>query len=197
MISIIVPVKNDVTMLQEFIDNLRSQSYNDYELIVVDGGSRDGSQTYATCSYVLPPDERSLNFSVVAAQRNYGAKQARGDILIHTDCDIRFTDSNQLERIARVASRTGFALGSPKLSGHNGRCREVLRRCFVPIMSSMMIVRSNVFHSVGGFQERRWHDFHLHLDCRRLGYKPILLNEKIQHLRPFSGTPFLLKPFVG
>lgn len=43
VISIIVPVFNAATCLEAALDSIISQSYENYELIIVDGGSTDGS----------------------------------------------------------------------------------------------------------------------------------------------------------
>ena len=42
-LSIIVPVLNEIEILPEFINNLNQQSQSPQELIIVDGGSTDGS----------------------------------------------------------------------------------------------------------------------------------------------------------
>ena len=44
MISIIVPVYNVETYLEECLDSIQNQSYTDLEVILVNDGSTDGSQ---------------------------------------------------------------------------------------------------------------------------------------------------------
>ena len=43
MISVIVPVYNVKGYLQRCVESLRNQTYGEYEIILVDDGSTDGS----------------------------------------------------------------------------------------------------------------------------------------------------------
>ena len=42
-LSVIIPCYDNGTLLSEMIDCIRRQTYRDWELIVVDDGSRDGT----------------------------------------------------------------------------------------------------------------------------------------------------------
>ena len=46
-ISIIVPVYNSEKYLPETAQSILKQSFSDFELILVDDGSKDGSEKYA------------------------------------------------------------------------------------------------------------------------------------------------------
>jgi glycosyltransferase involved in cell wall biosynthesis len=81
-ISIVLPVYNGERYLQAAIDSVRSQSYEDYELIVWDDHSRDGSSEIIAKN----KDERVRSF---ASHRNLGLfgtlnlaiGEARGELL--------------------------------------------------------------------------------------------------------------------
>ena len=56
LISIIVPVYNAENYLRRCIDSILSQTYKDFELILVNDGSTDGSQ--AICEDYARSDNR-------------------------------------------------------------------------------------------------------------------------------------------
>jgi rSAM/selenodomain-associated transferase 2 len=79
-LSIVMPVLNEAAAIRPALEALRA-----YEVIVVDGGSTDGTAETAAglCSRVLrAPRGR-------AAQMNAGAAAARGDVLVFLHADTR------------------------------------------------------------------------------------------------------------
>ena len=91
MISVIVPVYNSEKTLKRCVDSILSQSFRDFELILVDDGSCDSSSDIAE-NYRLE-DHRvkvfhQLNKGVSAA-RNLGLKHAVGEFVAFCDSDDR------------------------------------------------------------------------------------------------------------
>lgn len=88
-ISIIVPVYNASETLDKCIDSVLSQDYLDYELILVDDGSNDGST--AKCLGAVKHDVRiKAIFKAnegVSATRNKGLDAAIGDYIVFLDSD--------------------------------------------------------------------------------------------------------------
>lgn len=89
MISIIVPVYNVKNYLRRCLDSILAQDYQDYEVILVDDGSTDGSERicdeYAAgngCFRVF----HQANGGPSAA-RNKGNEMARGEYIIYIDSD--------------------------------------------------------------------------------------------------------------
>lgn len=85
MVSIVVPNRNKEQSLFHCLAALFGSDYPDFEVIVVDDGSDDGSVATAKCfPCLLVP----LPVSVGAAEaRNIGARRARGDLLFFVDSD--------------------------------------------------------------------------------------------------------------
>jgi glycosyltransferase involved in cell wall biosynthesis len=85
-ISVVIPVYNSERYLRECLDRLRQSDFADYECIVVDDGSTDGSAAVATehGATVLRTERRSGP----AYARNLGAKVAIGEILFFIDADV-------------------------------------------------------------------------------------------------------------
>lgn len=87
--SIIIPSYNRAPQLVQTLHSLLVQSFEDFEIIVVDDGSTDNTQElmndYCT-NYSFIKYQKQKNNGVCAA-RNNGAKIAKGDYLIFLDSD--------------------------------------------------------------------------------------------------------------
>ena len=88
-VSIIVPVYNAEQTLRRCVDSVLSQTYTDFELLLVDDGSRDSSA--AICDDYAARDSRVRVIhkpnSGVSDTRNQGLSQARGTYLQFLDSD--------------------------------------------------------------------------------------------------------------
>ena len=88
-LSIIVPVFNVSNYLCNCIDSIISQSYSDYECILVDDGSTDGSGTI--CDEYAKKDSRIRVFHKknggVSSARNLGLDNALGEWVYFVDSD--------------------------------------------------------------------------------------------------------------
>ena len=87
IISVIIPLYNKETIIDRTIRSVLSQSFSDFELIVVDDGSTDGSVRVVEGFH----DERirliNQRNSGPGAARNTGANNAKGDWIIFLDAD--------------------------------------------------------------------------------------------------------------
>ena len=92
MISVIIPVYNSSQYLLRCVDCIRRQSYKDWELILVDDGSTDGSENI--CDEVAKKMESKVR---VIHQANQGASVARK---VGVDCSkgewLTFVDSDDI-----------------------------------------------------------------------------------------------------
>ena len=92
MISVIIPTYNEKTVLKECIESLSAQSLNDFEIVIVDDGSLDGTlEILKNLKKSLPnfKFERQGHLGPGSA-RNLGAKRAKGNILVFVDADMTF-----------------------------------------------------------------------------------------------------------
>lgn len=89
MTSVIVPVYNVEPYLRECIDSVLSQTYRDFELILVDDGSPDNCG--AICDEYAAKDDRirviHQEQSGVSVARNAGLDAARGEYIAFVDSD--------------------------------------------------------------------------------------------------------------
>lgn len=93
--SIIVPVYNVAEYLPQCVSSLLEQACGDYEIILVDDGSTDGSgmlcEGYASADPGLVRVIHQKNGGLGAA-RNTGLEAARGDYLLFVDSDDYLTE---------------------------------------------------------------------------------------------------------
>ncbi|MBE5737091.1 MAG: glycosyltransferase family 2 protein [Clostridiales bacterium] len=87
--SVVVPVYNVEKYLNECIDSVLSQSFTDFELILVDDGATDTSG--AICDEYAKKDSRVLVFHKEnggqSTARNYGVSKASGQYVVFLDSD--------------------------------------------------------------------------------------------------------------
>ena len=98
IISVIMPVYNCEKYLKESIDSVLSQTFRDFELIIINDGSDDGSKdiilSYKDERIVYIENEKNLK---IIETLNKGIAAARGKYLARMDSDDRCL-SHRLER---------------------------------------------------------------------------------------------------
>ena len=123
-ISVILPVRNGLPFLEAAIASVLAQSFADFELLVIDDGSTDGSAGVARAFgdprlRVVAVEGRGL-----ARALNVGLAEAAGEFVARQDADdvshpqrfarqVAFLDANP--RVGLLATRTAFvdAEGAP------------------------------------------------------------------------------------
>lgn len=91
-VSVIVPVRDRATLLEDLLTSLAAQAYRDFEVIVVDDASTDDSAVVAEHAAARGEPVRVvrlLHASGAVSARVAGVREARGEILAFTDSDCR------------------------------------------------------------------------------------------------------------
>lgn len=88
-VSIIIPIYNGEKVLERCLDSIVNQNYKEWELILVNDGSKDRSLDI--CMRYSKNDERihviDKNNEGVSATRNRGIQEATGEYIQFVDCD--------------------------------------------------------------------------------------------------------------
>lgn len=104
--SVIIPIYNCEDSLLRCIESILNQTYPDWELILVDDGSTDGS--FSLCEAYSKKDGRILVIHQENAgqgsARNNGMQTATGDYIVFCDAD-DFYEENALEIFVNTAER--------------------------------------------------------------------------------------------
>lgn len=106
-VSVIIPVYNVEKYIGRCLDSIFSQTFQDYEVIVVNDGSPDASQKVIDAFASQHPDKLvslSQQNAGVSAARNRALEQARGDYLVFLDSD-DFVEPDYLQTLYDAAQR--------------------------------------------------------------------------------------------
>jgi rSAM/selenodomain-associated transferase 2 len=153
-LSIIIPALNEAGVLGQTLERLTAQSA---EIIVVDGGSRDGTVEIAreyTSHVLISPRGRG-------PQQDTGARQSQGSVLLFLHADTRLPMAYQslihqaLENPAVVfgAFYLKFQPSSPGLDLIALMANLRSRFLRLPYGDQALFVRRGAYFHVGGFQD--------------------------------------------
>lgn len=111
MLSIIIPTYNEEKYLPLLLRSIRRQSYHDYEIIVADAGSRDGTLKVAN-EY----GARVVVGGMPGVGRNAGAKAARGNIFLFLDADVVLVSNDFLHSCMAELHRRKLDIATCKIN---------------------------------------------------------------------------------
>lgn len=111
LVSIVVPVYNNEKYLKECLNSLINQTYQNLEIILVNGNSSDNSLNI--CQKFATLDNRIKIFNVTnqstSINRNIGLKMSTGDYITFVDAD-DFIDSKFIEIMLEKVTTTNSEL---------------------------------------------------------------------------------------
>ncbi len=120
-VSIIIPVYQTEAYLERCVRSLLVQTFPDFELILVDDGSTDGSA--ALCDTLAARDARirviHQENGGVSRARNRGLAEAAGERAVFVDSD-DWVDENFLEALLACREQAGSTLGVCGFAQHLG-----------------------------------------------------------------------------
>ena len=193
-VSIIMPVYNEETWLAESLDSLLSQTYNDWELITVDDGSRDRSATLLE-SYARKDSRirvlqgahhgivKSLNRACAEAKTPFLARMDADDIARpeRLEIQLRLFQENpqldlcgtcvQLEGPSRASGTERYERWINSLLCHDDIYKERFVECPLPHPTFMM--KRSLFIALGGYREGPFpedYDFFLRAAMQGAGF---------------------------
>jgi len=207
-VSIVVPVYDNASGLEECLRALVPSAGPEVEIIVVDDASEDDTSTVASRFGV-----RRLRLdrnSGAGAARNHGARSASGEVLLFVDSDV-VVAPDTVGRVARtlgerpdVAAVFGSYDAAPRAPGLVSQFRNLLHY-FVhqhgePEASTFWAgcgaIRRAVFEAVGGFDTGRYgrsiEDIELGYRVREAGHRILLDKDlRVTHLKRWTLTSFV------
>jgi glycosyltransferase involved in cell wall biosynthesis len=124
-LSIIIPAYNEATYIDRLLEALTKQSYKNFEVIVSDAQSGDGT------AEVVKSFEDKLNVKFIesppngpGAGRNVGAKISSGEWLLFLDADNDIDDPDFIKKMLDKTQEKGWKTSSAKIKINHGRFYE-------------------------------------------------------------------------
>jgi peptidoglycan-N-acetylglucosamine deacetylase len=191
LVSILVPAYNEALVIKKTISSLLASSYESYEILVIDDGSRDKTSEIVRDSFA--DDQRVSLFTVVnigkAAALNFGLNYARGEIVIVLDADTLFAPQTVGVLAHRFSDpRIGAVAGNAKVgnrinlvtrwqaleyitSQNMDRRAFASLNCITVVPGAVGAWRRDLLLEAGGFPgDTLAEDQDLTLRIRRMGY---------------------------
>jgi glycosyltransferase involved in cell wall biosynthesis len=173
MFSVVIPLYNKADVIERTIKAVLDQTFDQFEVIVINDGSTDESLKIVTGfldSRIKIIDQKN---SGVSAARNTGIKLAKYDFVAFLDADDLWLPNYLLEQSRLIAdfsqaSMWGMGWGSLGDAGHHEvdhggieyNFRNIISNYFERsshanlFFTSAVVIRRNVFDQVGLFDER-------------------------------------------
>ncbi|HVH25114.1 MAG TPA: glycosyltransferase family A protein [Vicinamibacterales bacterium] len=199
-VSVIVPCHNLGRYLDEAVESVLRQRFQDFEIVIVDDGSTD-SETAALLSDYQRPRTRVIRtpHNGLAASRNCGIANTSGRYLCALDADDRLEPEylartvQILEEDASVAFVSAWlrTFGDEQWEWKPTRC-DLPTLLYEDTVLTAAVVRREAVASVGGFDTRMPvqgdEDWDLWLTLVERGYRGVILPEVLFNYRRRPGS---------
>ena len=154
MVSVIVPAYNMQQYLAETLDSILASTYPDFEVVVVDDGSEDGSFQVAQAYEVK--DKRVRAFTKpnggVSTARNMGISKARGEFILPVDADNTIEPAFIEKAVEAIVSDPEVRLVAPT-SDYFGEKTGLMK---LPSFTLSYLARENSIDNCALYRKADW-----------------------------------------
>ena len=123
LVSVIIPTYNRKSTLKRAIDSVLNQTYQNFEIVIVDDCSTDGTgefiNSYSDNRILYYKNEKNMGG---AASRNVGLGYSHGEIIAFLDSDNEWKDEYLEKRLGVIAEGYDFTFGRIEIIEENGNC---------------------------------------------------------------------------
>lgn len=199
LVSVIIPTFNEKDVIERLLVSIKSQSYANTQIIVVDDASSDNtvllSRKYTKYVYKRSHAERSV-------QRNFGASKALGKYLLFLDADMQLSKNviKECVEIAKEGNIGGVVIPEVSKAITFWERVKAFERSFYnesgdDATDAARFFPVKVFRKVGGYDEKITgpEDWDLPESIMELGYKIKRIKAVIYHYERFQSLFSLAK----
>lgn len=167
-VSIIMPTFNRKNVISKAINSVLNQSFKNFELIIIDDGSDDNTNTFIRQSYEKYLQNNQikyfeLNHAGVSKARNKGLKEATGNIIAYLDSDnqwkpdflkimVKTIDSNNSECAYCNVKVNNSVTGKTYVLEKDFDRNSLLKENFIDLNS--FVHKKSSYDIKGGFDEK-------------------------------------------
>lgn len=195
MISVIIPAYNAASTIKQCLDALCIQTYRDFEIVVVDDGSKDNTAEIVYMFIKKLPEVRLVQKENGGAPsaRNRGLKDSTGELVLFCDADVVHSP-DALQKLAGALEKNpdaSFAYSSFRFGWKEFKLfpfdRERLKK--MPyIHTNSLVRRGDLPH--GGWDEslKKFQDWDLFLTMSEAGKSGVWVSEVLFQVISTHGT---------
>ena len=205
-VSVLIPVYNAAKTLEETLESIAAQSFADFEVVVVDDGSEDGSG-----EVLRAWEKQDRRFKVLMEEHrgiveapNRGLEECRGEFVARMDADDRMHPERLAKQVAMLEGDGGLSVASclvetfPREEVGEGMIiyeewlnglvegGDIEREFFIesPIANPSAMMRKEELVGLGGYRDRGWpEDYDLWLRYRAVGKRFAKVPEVLHYWR--------------
>lgn len=154
LVSVVVPVYNMEHFLPETLDSILASDYPNFEVVIVDDGSKDGSYRVA-CSYATK-DPRVHAYTQpnegACAARNHAVRLAKGEFILPFDADDKMSRTFIADAMEVMQNDADIKVVCPR-SEYFGERRGEWK---LPSFSLHLLARKNMIPICALFRKTDW-----------------------------------------
>ena len=194
-LSIIIPTYNEAVHISELLLHLQKTSHQNFEIIVVDGGSYDGTQEIVqkTGIKLISSPEKGR-----AKQMNFASKQVKGNVLyfVHADSLPPLTFIEDIEE----ALLEGFPIGCYRFKFNSNKKILQLNAYFTRFDRLMcrggdqsLFIKKNLFDELNGYceQHKVMEDYDIIIRARKKYPFKIIPKDVLVSARKYDHNSYL------
>ena len=180
LVSVIIPCYNQGQYLDEAVDSILSQTFQEFEIIIINDGSTDQATLQILTHYEKPKTKviHTENQGVITA-RNQGIALSQGKYILSLDADDKIGDSylEAAVELLNADDNLGIVYCEAEFFGEKTGKWELPSYSFPEILLGNMIFCSGLFRKsdwqiIGGYNplmNEGWEDFDFWLSIIELG----------------------------